>query len=139
MFHHLLLGTAAPCRRSARRRDGRIGLALNLAPHYPASDEPADPDARGASDGYVNRWFLDPVLTGSYPDDMRARYEQVVGALDFIRDGDLETIAAPHATSLGVNYYAPRVIKAVPGDTRGRGGRRPATRRLQRRHRRRAR
>ena len=33
------------------------------------------PRSSWGSDGYVNRWFLDPVFRGSYPDDMRARYE----------------------------------------------------------------
>ena len=53
---------AAPHR--ARRR---IGIALNLAPHYPASDAPPTSTASRGSDGYVNRWFLDPVCRGSTP------------------------------------------------------------------------
>src|SRR5207248_3243670 len=73
-------------RRSAT--GGRIGLAPNLMPHYPSSDDPADAAAAWASDGYVNRWFLDPVLRGTYPGDQRARYEERLGPLDFIRDGD---------------------------------------------------
>jgi beta-glucosidase len=63
----------------------------------------------------VNRWFLDPIFRGSYPDDMRLRYEELLGPLEFIRDGDLQTIAQP-VDHLGVNYYAPRVMEAVPGD-----------------------
>jgi beta-glucosidase len=47
---------------------------------------------------------------------MRERYEAIVGPLDFVQDGDLATISAP-TDYLGVNYYAPRVIEAVPGDT----------------------
>ena len=81
VFHHLLLahGRAveafrAPCRTA------RIGIALNLSPHYPASDDAADVEAARVSDGYVNRWFLDPVCKGAYPDDMRARYEELLGA-----------------------------------------------------------
>ena len=60
------------------------------------------------SDGYVNRWFLDPIFRGTYPRDQQERYEAIVGPLDFIRDGDLETIAQP-TDLLGLNYYAPRV------------------------------
>jgi beta-glucosidase len=95
--------------------DGRIGAAPNFAPHYPASDAAADVAAAHASDGYVNRWFLDALFRGSYPDDMRERYEAIVGPLAFVHDGDLATISAP-TDYLGVNYYAPRVIEAVPGD-----------------------
>jgi beta-glucosidase len=115
VFHHLLLAHGRAVQElRACGHPGNIGLAPNLAPHYPAT--PHDADASRASDGYVNRWFLDAVFRGAYPDDMRARYEALLGELDFIRDGDLETISAP-TDYLGVNYYAPRVIEAVPGDT----------------------
>jgi beta-glucosidase len=112
VFHHLLLAHG----RTVEAFDGRgkIGLAPNLAPHYPAT--PGDTDVTYASDGYVNRWFLDAIYKGSYPDDQRERYEHIVGPLDFIRDGDLEAISRP-TDFLGINYYAPRVIEAVPGDT----------------------
>ena len=46
---------------------------------------------------------------------MRERYEAVVGPLDFVREGDLA--AMPAGDFLGVNYYAPRVMQAVPEDT----------------------
>ena len=61
--------------RARRAATAASALAPNLSPHYPASDDPADARRRRASDGYVNRWFLDPVFRGSYPDDMRRRYE----------------------------------------------------------------
>ena len=114
-FHHVLLahGRAVQELRAAEGR-ARIGIVCSLAPHYPAGDDPADVAASRASDGYVNRWFLDPVLKGSYPQDMWERYESLIGALDFVRDGDLATIAAP-SDYLGVNYYARRVMRAVPG------------------------
>lgn len=113
VFHHLLLAHGLAV-QAFRPREGRIGLAPNLAPHYPAS--PDDEKAAHASDGYVNRWFLDALYRGSYPDDMRERYEAIVGPLDVVRAGDLATISQP-TDYLGVNYYAPRVIDAVPGDT----------------------
>jgi beta-glucosidase len=116
VFHHLLLAHGLAVRRyRARGSGGKIGIAPNLIPHYPATDDPADAAMSSASDGYVNRWFLDPLFRGAYPDDMRARYEQHVGALTFVADGDLETIAQP-IDFLGVNYYAPRWIEARPGD-----------------------
>jgi len=116
VFHHLLLAHGLAVAAYRAIGDGRIGAAPNLAPHYPASDDPADVAASHASDGYVNRWFLDALFRGTYPDDMRERYEAIVGPLDFVRDGDLATISEP-TDYLGVNYYAPRVIQAVPGDT----------------------
>lgn len=109
-FHHVLLahGRAA----QAAPADARVGVAFSLAPHYPAT--PADVEVTRASDGYVNRWFLDPVLRGTYPDDMRALWEERIGPLEFVRDGDLRTIGA-RSDFIGVNYYARRVMRAVPG------------------------
>jgi len=117
VFHHLLLAHGRAVQEHRRAgATGRIGAAPNLLPHYPLTGGPADAAASWASDGYVNRWFLDPLFRGTYPDDQRERYEERVGPLDFIRDGDLATIAQP-VDYLGVNYYAPRWLQAVPGDT----------------------
>ena len=66
-------------------------------------------------DGHLNRWFLDPVLRGSYPADMLALYEGLYGPPESVRDGDLEVIRAP-IDFLGVNYYNPQRIAAAPGD-----------------------
>ena len=110
VMHHLLLAHG----RAAQELDGRceIGAAYSLFPHYPAA--PGDEEAARLSDGYVNRWFLDPVVHGSYPADMRAVYEERIGELDFVENGDLETIAA-RSDFIGVNYYTRRVIRAAPG------------------------
>ena len=117
VFHHLLLAHGRAVEELRRHvPGGKVGLAPNLCPHYPAGDDPADAQASHASDGYVNRWFLDGLYRGAYPQDMRERYEQLLGPLEFVRDGDLEAIAQP-TDYLGVNYYAPRVIEAAPGDT----------------------
>ncbi len=112
-FHHLLL--AHGLATQAYDRGHEIGIALNLFPTYPASESAEDAEAAHGSDGYTNRWFLDPLYGRGYPDDMRARYEEQLGPLDFVRDGDTDTIAAPTGY-LGVNYYAPRVVEARPGD-----------------------
>jgi beta-glucosidase len=108
VMHHLLLahGLAAQALSA-----GEIGIAFSLFPHYPESA--ADEEAARLSDGYVNRWFLDPVLKGSYPEDMRALYEERVGPLSFVADGDLGTIAA-RSDFVGVNFYTRRVVRAAP-------------------------
>jgi beta-glucosidase len=114
VFHHLLLAHGRAVQElRASGQDAAIGIALSLAPHYPASDDEGDRAAAWASDGYVNRWFLDPVLRGEYPPDLWAFHEGLLGSLEFVRAGDLEVIAAP-SDYLGVNYYARRVMRAVP-------------------------
>jgi len=109
VFHHLLLAHG----RVAPNAPGEVGIALSLYPHYPLT--PEDADAARLSDGYVNRWFLDPVLRGAYPDDMREIYEQLLGPLAFVHDGDEREIGS-RCDVLGVNYYARRVVEAAAGD-----------------------
>jgi beta-glucosidase len=92
-------------------RSGRIGIVLNLMPTYPATDRDADGEAAELSDGYTNRWFLDPVLRRQYPRDMVELFEGIVGSLDFIEAGDLDVIGSP-TDLLGVNYYNWRLIGA---------------------------
>jgi beta-glucosidase len=113
-FHHTLLahGRAVQALR-ASSRDGKAGVAFCLAPHYPASESGADREVARLSDGYVNRWFLDPVLRGAYPEDMRALWEERIGTLDFVHERDLDTIASP-SDFIGVNYYSRRVMRSVP-------------------------
>jgi beta-glucosidase len=110
--HHLLLahGRAVEAFR-ASARPGRIGAALSLWPTYAASDSAADLAAAVGSDGYTNRWFLDPILRGRYPEETMALFARIAGPLDFVRDGDLEVIGTP-SDLLGVNYYTRRVVRA---------------------------
>jgi beta-glucosidase len=98
--HHLLLshGLALPA------LPGSVGITLNLSPVHPAG--PGDEEAARLYDGHLNRWFLDPVLRGSYPQDVLEHFERHVGPITAIRDGDLDVIARPIAF-LGVNYYFP--------------------------------
>lgn len=114
--HHLLLshGKTVQAYR-AHRNDGDIGITLNLTPAIPATDNPADIGAARRSDGFANRWFLDPVFRGAYPADMAEWYTEKVGALDFIKPGDTDIIAAP-IDFLGVNYYTHQVVQDDPSE-----------------------
>ena len=106
--HHVLLshGRAARAYREGGGA-GELGITLDL------THVSGDSDAVRRLDGHRNRWFLDPVLGGSYPPDMLELYSERVGPFDFVRDGDLHEIAAP-IDFLGVNFYQPAV--ALPGD-----------------------
>jgi len=107
--HHLLLshGYAVEALRAACRRPVRVGIALNLNPIYPASDSEKDLRAAARFDGMLNRMFLDPLLRGRYPDDMRALFGWLFPK---IRPGDMERIAAP-LDFVGVNYYSRVVVR----------------------------
>ncbi|MDP9036519.1 MAG: GH1 family beta-glucosidase [Myxococcota bacterium] len=107
--HHILLshGLAVPIIRK-NSPGAEVGITLNLSPSIPASASPEDADAARFHDGYMNRWFLDPVFRGEYPADMvtayTARGHLPPEGMPFVRPGDLSTIASP-TDFLGVNYY----------------------------------
>jgi beta-glucosidase len=104
--HHLLLSHGWATEVIRRELpEAEVGITLNLTHSYPASPTAADRDAAFHADGHLNRWFLDPVFRGSYPEDMLGRFSPPV------QDGDLETIAAP-LDFLGVNYYFRAVVEA---------------------------
>jgi beta-glucosidase len=109
-MHHMLLAHGRAARALSH---GEAGIAFSLFPTYPESDDEADREAARISDGYHNRWFLDPVLEGTYPEDMRALWEERIGALDFVHDGDLAEINA--GEFVGVNYYSRGLVRAAPG------------------------
>jgi len=114
--HHLLLGHGLAVQAlRAYSGDLEVGITLNLHPVRPASDAPAAVDAARRIDGMQNRVFLDPLLRGGYPADVRA---DLAGVSDFgfEQAGDAATIAQP-IDLLGVNYYFPMVATtpAFPG------------------------
>jgi beta-glucosidase len=116
--HHVLLahGTGADAIHAVAP-GARVGCALSLAPCDPATDDPRDQAAAWGSDGYVNRWYLDPLLGAGYPADMREHYEHALGGgLDaIIRPGDTARIGG-RSDFLGVNYYSRRVMAEGGGD-----------------------
>ena len=113
--HHLLLahGRAVELIR-AIAPDSMVGSSVLLSDISPASATEADIAAAIRLDGHENRWFLDPVGRGSYPADLLDWYAAQV-PIDFIRAGDLATIAAP-VDFCGVNYYETKTVEADPGE-----------------------
>lgn len=103
--HHLLLahGEAVRAFRQVAPAGSKIGLTQLLWVHEPASSRPADQAAAARADGMINRWFMDPVLKGRYPDDIWQWYKWR-GALPRVADGDMERIAQP-IDFVGVQYY----------------------------------
>ena len=111
--HHALLAHGATVRRFRERGEtGQIGITLDLTVARAASASSEDRAAAQRLDGHHNRWFLDPVFRGAYPEDMLALYESRCGPLDAIEAGDLEVIAQP-IDFLGVNFYRPNFVAAA--------------------------
>ncbi len=114
--HHVLLShgwAAEALRRNAPNAE--VGITLNLVPVWPATATEADREAVRRLDGSFNRWYLDPIFFGRYPEDAvedRVRRGHLSGhELAFVCDGDMQAIAAP-LDFLGVNYYSRVVVRA---------------------------
>jgi beta-glucosidase len=114
--HHVLLShgwALAELRRSVPSAE--VGIVLNLTPADPATPSVADLEATRDFDGFFNRWYLDPVFHGRYPEDAIAdrvrRGHLPAGPLPFVEPGDLAAISAP-IDFLGINYYTRAVVRA---------------------------
>ncbi|ANS78171.1 Beta-glucosidase [Serinicoccus hydrothermalis] len=115
--HHLLLshGRAVSALRE-RDPDLELGLTLNFTEMQPQDpDSAADRDAVRRLDGLANRFFVEPITRGAYPQDVI----EDLGELwpqDLVRDGDLEEISTP-IDVLGVNFYTSTMVTgAEPQD-----------------------
>ncbi len=114
--HHLLLahGLAVPAIRSAAP-DAQVGVTLNLYSVRPASGSDADRDAARRIDGLSNRFFLDPVLRGAYPEDVVDDLGEQEWFAANAQAADLEAISAP-IDFLGINYYSRHTVAAGSPD-----------------------
>jgi beta-glucosidase len=100
-----------------RERDPKLelGITLNLTVAKPVdAASPGDVDAARRIDGQFNRFFLDPIFRGAYPDDLLQDVAGL-GLTDVIHDGDLAQIAQPIDT-LGVNYYHGELVSDRPAE-----------------------
>jgi beta-glucosidase len=110
--HNLLLahGEGLSALRSEMRPGEEAGITLNLVPAFPAGDSNADLEAADRYDGFQNRWFLDALFRGTYPDDIARLYGD---AMPEIGESDLGLISQP-IDFLGVDYFSRAVIAYDP-------------------------
>ena len=108
--HNLLRAHGAAVQ--AYRAEGRnqIGIVVNIEPKYAASQNPDDLAATARADAYMNRQFLDPVLLGSYPEEMREVFGE---AWPEWPAEDMALIRQP-IDFVGINYYTRSVTRHDP-------------------------
>jgi beta-glucosidase len=104
--HHLLLSHGLAMQALRKYTKAPIGPALNLVPVHHASSKPADLAAAQRFDGYLNRWFTEPIAGKGYPDDMVSLYGELMPAFP---ESDMDIIAEP-IDIMGVNYYERAII-----------------------------
>lgn len=108
--HHLLLAHAEAVAAYRTLGNGQIGIALNLEPQHPVTPTPEDAAAAARRDVFINGWFLDPLLLGTYPDELPGFFGQAWPEID---PHDLDRIRIP-SDFIGVNYYSRGLVSASP-------------------------
>ena len=110
-MHHVLLAHAAGIEALRAEGDATLGIVLNFEHAAPASDTPADNAAAARADAIYNRWFIEALTRGTYPE------EALSGLLPHMPQGweaDMDRIRAP-LDWLGVNYYTRHIYRDDPG------------------------
>ncbi len=107
--HHLLLahGLALPALREYAP-NAEHGIVLNFTPNYPLTDSKQDQQAASFADEEHSHWFLQPLLTGSYPKSIIEQHPEWVPTQ---LDEDL-VIIARDIDFLGINFYTRQVVSA---------------------------
>jgi beta-glucosidase len=113
--HHILLASAQAIHLYRQLGlAGEIGISLNFTPTNPADpDRAEDVEAAAMMDALQNRWFLDAMFKGSYPEPLAS----LEGKLnpDFApTSAEMGFISENRPDFVGVNYYAPSYFKAEP-------------------------
>ncbi|ACB36571.1 beta-galactosidase [Leptothrix cholodnii SP-6] len=101
-MHHLLLAhglALAPL--AANDPQAQRGIVANVGRGSTLGDSAADHEAARLFELQHNDWVLQPLLKGSYPQDL---FKLWPGTEPLVLDGDLATISGP-LDFLGINYY----------------------------------
>ncbi|HXX77240.1 MAG TPA: GH1 family beta-glucosidase [Ktedonobacteraceae bacterium] len=112
--HHILLshGLAVPRLRAHVSSQARIGIAPDFYPVYVADDSPETMSAAKQADTFRNRWFLDPVFRGEYPEGL---FTDLNATPPPMQENDAKIISVP-IDFLGVNYYSRMIVRSRAGN-----------------------
>ena len=92
-----------------------VGNVCDVAPMLPRTTSPADRAAAARYARFLNRWFLEPALTGAYPKVLPPDREH---ALLGWQDGD-EKIVRADLDHIGLNYYTSWTVADDPAGANG--------------------
>jgi len=96
--------------RQSDCKEGSVGIVLYFSDVHPASSSSEDEETARLVDGFYNRWFLDPVLKGSYPEDVLNAYQCMFDS-PVVNNDDMRIIKENAVDFLGVNYYTRTVVR----------------------------
>ena len=107
-MHHVQLGHGLAVERLRAEGHGDLGVVLNFTDILPHGD--GQEVAVDRADAIANRWFIESVRKGSYPE---AALEGLAPHMPAGWEADMPTIATP-IDWLGVNYYTRTLVSAKP-------------------------
>ncbi len=110
-MHHVLLGHGRAIQAMRALGVKNLGAVCNLEWATPVDHSPEAAEAAALYDGIYNRWFLQGIFQGSYPERVLA------GLQPHMPQGwqdDMATISTP-VDWCGLNYYTRKVIAPDPG------------------------
>ena len=116
-IHNVLLahGLGMKAIRDHGKPGTEAGIVWAPNPIWPASEKAEDVEAAKRHWRMSNDWWIDPVVRGEYPSDVKA----LLGAdAPKVEDGDMALISAP-IDYMGLNYYSPARTAADPGSESG--------------------
>ena len=93
--------------------DAQVGSALAMSPADPASSSEEDKQAAGRFHAWANLWFLEPAMSGRYPDAFLGKLP--LEEMGF-KAGDEQRLKAP-LDWIGINYYNRLIVKAKTART----------------------
>jgi len=112
-MHHVLLAHGEAMERMRRRGQKNLGIVLNFEYAQPLDNSPQNIAAAATFDAIFNRWFIEAISKGSYPD------EALSGLSPYLPAGweeDMERIHQP-LDWLGVNYYTRQILSHAPDES----------------------
>lgn len=109
--HILLASSEAQCIFRKGGYQGECGMAIPFFP-VETTELPTVLDTKNAQwvDALLNRWYLDAIYKGKYPQDLLDLLVET-GSDAGIQPDDARTICNASFDFLGVNYYAPFYIR----------------------------
>ncbi|MCP5036946.1 MAG: beta-glucosidase [Rhodobacteraceae bacterium] len=100
-MHNVLLAHGEAMRRLRAMGQKNLGIVLNFEAVQAFTNSQADLSAAVTRDAVINRWFIEAITKGRYPDEALIGFEPLMPEN---WQADMELIQAP-LDWLGVNYY----------------------------------
>ena len=109
-MHHILLAHGLAVARLRGMGQGNLGIVLNFDHAAPGDDTPDAAAAADRHDAIFNRWFIEAITQGTYP---QAALDGFGPHMPAGWQDDMAVISAP-IDWLGVNYYSRSLMVAAP-------------------------